>query len=92
MINLLRAEFENQNMLKMTAMQSATLVRGGASIFEIVGTDGYDHGNSVVGFGFQSSAGVDAAMWQRDADNTKWGDASHVMKIAMLEEQWKEVE
>lgn len=29
-------------------MQSAMLVQGGASISEAVGTDGYNHGNSVV--------------------------------------------
>lgn len=34
--------------LSLLAMQSAMLVQGGASISEIVGTDGYNHGNSVV--------------------------------------------
>jgi hypothetical protein len=32
----------------MTAMQSAMMVQTGASISEAAGTDGMDHGNSVV--------------------------------------------
>ncbi|EPE36594.1 hypothetical protein GLAREA_08757 [Glarea lozoyensis ATCC 20868] len=92
LIKALQAEFAMGNMMKMSAMQSAMMIQGGASISEAAGTDGLDHGNSAVGYGFESSAGVDAAMARRNADNMKWGDASHVMKIAMLEAQWKEVE
>jgi hypothetical protein len=33
-----------------------------------------------------------ATMVQGGADNMQWDDTSHVMKIAKLEIQWKEVE
>ncbi|KAG9238275.1 hypothetical protein BJ875DRAFT_451547 [Amylocarpus encephaloides] len=92
LINTLQAEFAIQNAKKMTAMTNSLTLQGSAMLSEAAGTDGLNHGNSVVGYGYQSSAGVTAAMWNRDADNTQWGDASNYAKIAMLEAQWKEVE
>lgn len=91
-IALLRQQFQLQNQVKLSNMLNATIVQGGASISEAAGTTGYNYGNSVVGMGYQSYAGVDAAMYRRKADNTAWGDTNSFVKIAELERQWKAVE
>lgn len=91
-IQLMQVQFHSQQALKMSAMNNAIMVQGGASISEAAGVDGYDHGNSTVGYGFASAAGVNAAMWKRDAEKEQWGDISLIGKIAILEAQWKTIE
>ncbi|KAH6670639.1 hypothetical protein B0J14DRAFT_596673 [Halenospora varia] len=91
-IQLMQVQFQSQQALKMSAMNNAIMVQGGASISEAAGVDGYDHGNSTVGYGFASAAGVNAAMWKRDADKEQWGDIGLIGKIAILEAQWKAIE
>ncbi|KAF4636541.1 hypothetical protein G7Y89_g1542 [Cudoniella acicularis] len=64
-IQLMQVQYQSQQMLKLNAMQNALIVQGGANISEAAGVDGQNHGNSVVGYGFASSAGVEAAMWKK---------------------------
>jgi hypothetical protein len=47
-IQLLRAQFHQQNQLKLSSMVNASMVQAGASISEAAGTDGANYGNSVV--------------------------------------------
>jgi hypothetical protein len=57
-----------------------------------LGVGGLSTNDKQVGMGFQSYAGVDAAMWQRKSDNTAWGNTNYLIEIAELERQWKTVE
>jgi hypothetical protein len=45
-----------------------------------------------LGMNFDSAGSVDAAMMRREADSMQWGDTSLLVKIGLLEAEWKAVE
>lgn len=93
LIQAYRNQYNTQSMLKMSAYMNATTVQSGAGVLEAVsGGEGHKYGNSVVGYGFDSRPGAEAAIMRRDADNMSGGDMGLLMKAAQLEMQWKAVE
>jgi hypothetical protein len=86
---MMRMRMEQKNTLAM-----ASIMVGGAGNIEAAASGGsrHDYGNSAVGYGFQNFAGVEGAMYGRQANSVAVVDGGEFARVGQLEALWKEVE
>lgn len=86
---MMRMRMEQKNTLAM-----ASIMVGGAGNIEAAASGGsrHDYGNSAVGYGFQNYAGVEGAMYGRQANSVAVVDEGEFARVGQLEALWKEVE